>query len=127
MAPDLLDATAPVLGTAAIAKESPCPYGIGVYSVASNGATDELALYYVSPKVALARGRGVEAGWYVCAVPEKEFEVRVTAVQPNFPKLKGRKVKKGNWGAGKFMCRWFENRFQSSRHRWPRAHRERFR
>lgn len=62
VAPELLDSAVPVLGTAAMAKASPCPYGVGVHSVDTNGTKNELALYYVSPKVALSRGRNVKAG-----------------------------------------------------------------
>lgn len=94
--PGLLDSAVPVLGTAAHVKASSCAFGIGVFSVVSPEEKRAVSLYYVSPKVALARGHSVEAGWYVVAVPGATFELRVTTVQPNFPRVKGEKLRTGD-------------------------------
>lgn len=77
------------------ALHSPLPYGLGVYSVDSTGTRKALPLYYVSEKVARARGRGVKEGWYVVAVPGVEFELAVTAVQQNFPRIQDEPLKDG--------------------------------
>lgn len=74
---------------------SPLPYGVGVYSVDASGSKKDLPLYYVSPKVAAARGDKVKAGWYVAATPGQGFELRLTAVQTDFPKVRGAKLQKG--------------------------------
>lgn len=90
------ESAAPVLGTAAHAMLSPLPYGVGVYSVDAAGATKELPLYYDSRKAAQTRGPNVQAGWYVVAVPGQAFELRVSAVQLDFSRVKGNKLKKGH-------------------------------
>lgn len=93
--PVLVESTIPVLETAAHATISPLPYGVGVYSVDSSGTKTELPLYYVSPKAASKGERNVEAGWYVAAVPGQSFELRVTAIQAEFPRVRGESLKEG--------------------------------
>lgn len=76
MTADLLQSELPVLGTAAHALTSPLPYGVGVHSVGSDGSTQELPMYYVSPKLSSLRQLGemtVKPGWYVVAVPGTVF------------------------------------------------------
>lgn len=95
MSADLINSRTPILGTSAHALASPLPYGIGVYSIDSNGEKQALPVYFVSPKMALLRPRGVKPGGYVEAVPGTEFEIRTTAIQPKFLGVKGRKFRKG--------------------------------
>lgn len=93
----LVDSIAPVLGTGAHALASPLPYGLGVRALCLNGDRRPLKLYYVSPKAAAARAsRGVKAGWYVVAEPGVEFELAITAVQPEFPNVGGVKMENGH-------------------------------
>lgn len=95
MSADLINSRTPILGTSAHALASPLPYGIGVYSIDSNGEKQALPVYFVSPKMALLRPRGVKPGGYVEAVPGTEFEIRTTAIHPKFLGVKGRKFRKG--------------------------------
>lgn len=94
--PILFDNDVLVLSAAAHATLSPYPYGVGVYSVDSTGKKTELPLYYVSPTAASEGYRNVTAGWYVAAVPGQAFELRLTAVQPDFPKVDGKDLKEGH-------------------------------
>ncbi len=76
-----LDASAvPVRGTRELAAQSPLPYGLGLYQRNEAGAEIGQDMYYVSPEVAKARGRGVLPGWYVVATPGTEFTLRLTNV-----------------------------------------------
>lgn len=50
--PDVLENELPVLGTNVHALASPLPYGLGVYSLDSEGRKHALQMYYVSPKMA---------------------------------------------------------------------------
>ncbi len=70
----------PVLGTRELASESPLPYGLGLYQRSEAGVEVGQDMYYVSPEVAKARGRGVLPGWYVVATPGTEFTLRLTNV-----------------------------------------------
>lgn len=95
--PDPLSASPlPTLGTGAHALASPCPYGVGVYSVLPDGRQRPLPLYFVSEPAACARPAGVHAGWYVVATPGTQFELRLTGVQPRFPSLRGRRLPAGS-------------------------------
>ncbi len=70
---ELLASELPLLGLGAHAKQSPLPYGLAVL-------VDKrpVPLYYVSPKVATSRGRGVRTGWYVAAELGRPFQLRMT-------------------------------------------------
>lgn len=92
----LVDSPVPVLCTPSHGIESPLPYGIGVFSVDALGNRHPLPLIYVSDKLARTRGREVKEGWYVAAVPETDFELRVSAVSPSFPNFRGITPAKGH-------------------------------
>lgn len=91
----LSESRLPTLGTGAHALASPFPYGLGVYSISPSGERTPLPLYFVSEAAASSRPAGVKPGWYLVATPGTQFELRLTAVQPVFPSLRGRRLPKG--------------------------------
>lgn len=94
--PEMFRSPVPLLGTTAQAMASPYPFGIGIYTIDSEGRKKALPIYYVSPKMAAERGGGLRTGWYVVAVPETVFEVRLTNIQSSFPSINGVKISNGH-------------------------------
>ena len=79
--PTLACADVPLLGSRDLVSLSPYPFGLGLYVRNEDGVEVAQDMIYVSKKVAQARGRGVQPGWYVKAEPGVEFALRLTHVQ----------------------------------------------
>ena len=77
----LLSATVPVRCIAQHGLESPQPYGCGFITENEDGIGGEAPMYWVSPLVARARGRGVKSGWYVVAKVGEYFDLHVANIK----------------------------------------------